>query len=248
MAADFIEQDGNIYLRLTGSTTQVSFAATSTAANTYTMSFAGLQVKNTGNLIHFFNNSNETIVYDNVTIGAFQNVRLNGTGATFVNVDATVFDAAPGLFGVDGTGSFDVRGRHYEVTWTNAFPNADYTPTITIDPSGLSAAVQNYTSVNPTLYAISDITNIGFKVQFRNTVNTPDSFTFIRSWSAGANLPFSVSKYGGINNPSYVGINQVITSDGSGTRLFPVTGVNQSNTQYTTTNTSNFLCLGNTVL
>lgn len=104
MAADFIEQDGNIYLRLTGNTTQVSFNAESSSAYTYTMTFAGLQL---------------------------------------------------------------------------------------------------------------------------------------------------ISKNGGVDDPSYVGINQVITAGGSGIRYYLVTAEgNDGNTtfQYTTTNTSNFLCLGNTVL
>ncbi len=234
MAADFIEQDGNIYLRLTGSTTQVSFSADSTASFTYTMYFAGLQVKNTGTLTHEINDGNNT------------NILFQGNGsATFVN------EVPEDAGGHEADTTFNINAKHYTVTWTTPFPNANYTPTITIIDNRTASGQ----SSGMVLFAISDITASSFKVQFRTTTKSPEpqDLGYVRSFSASASIPsgsfpFSISKNGGVNDPSYEGINQVITSDGSGTRLFQVTGVNQDNTQYTTTSTSNFLCLGNTVL
>jgi len=225
MAADFIEQDGNIYLRLTGSTTQVSFNAVSNASNNYTMTFAGLQGKNTGTLTHEFNDDTNT------------NTLFQGNGsATFVNE----IPNDPGGHAADTT--FNINAKHYTVTWTNAFPNANYTPTITINDNRTASGFPS----GMVLFAISDITESSFKVQFKSTTKSPEpqDLGYVRSFSASVTLPFTITKSGN----DVTGINQVITSDGSGTRLFQVTGVNQNNTQYTTTNTSNFLCLGNTVL
>jgi len=229
MAADFIEQDGNIYLRLTGSTTQVSFNAASNSANTYTMTFAGLQLINTGTLTHEFNDDENTNTF----------IQGNGT-ATFVNE----VPEDPGGHEADTT--FNINAKHYTVTWTTPFPNANYTPTITVSDNRTASGFPS----GMVFFDTSNITASSFKVQFRTTTKSPEpqDLGYVRSFSASATGGFNISKNGGENNPSYVGLNQVITAGGSGTRLFQVTGVNQNNTQYTTTNTSNFLCLGNTVL
>lgn len=228
MAADFIEQDGNIYLRLTESTTQVLFNAASSASYTYTMTIAGLQVNNTGILTHEFDDNNNT------------NILSEGTGATFYN------EVPNDEGGHDGDTSFNEYAKHYTISWFNSFSNANYTPSVSIIDSRTASGFNS----GMELFAISNITASSFKVQFRTTTKSPgpQDLGYVRSFSASATAPFSISKNGGVDDPSYVGTGQTITAGGSGTRLYLVTGVNQTGTQYTTTNTDNFLCLGNTVL
>ena len=271
MAADFIEQDGNIYLRLTGNTTQILFNAASGASNTYTMTIAGLQIISTGSLYHEFNDSQNTVngIPGNTDI-TFQ---PDGGGATFqaLNGDyepGVVYnpnDLGPGgsfasQVGGDITITFsvgqnpttgtqitpfnavDTIAKYYTVTWNTAFPNNSYSLNINIDIN-LSAS-----GVNPLGGKVVGVVKRadGFDLQLARADN--NLIGFIRQFSAVATAPFSISKNGGINDPSYVGTGQVITVGGSGTRYYLVTGVNQNGTQYTTTNTSNFLCLGDTVL
>lgn len=228
MAADFIEQDGNIYLRLTGSTTQVSFNAASNSANTYTMTFAGLQVNNTGTLTHVFDDVNNV------------NELFNGTGASFVN------EVPEDAGGHDGDTSFNVNAKHYTITWNTPFSNANYTPSVAIIDSRTASGYYS----GMVFFDVADIQAGSFKVQFKTTTKDPgpQDLGYVRSFSASATGGFNISKNGGENDPSYVGINQVITASGSGTRYYQVTGVNQYGTQYTTTNQDNFLCLGSTVL
>lgn len=228
MAADFIEKDGNIYLRLTENTTQVSFNATSSASYTYTLTIAGLQVNNTGTLTHVFDDVNNV------------NELFNGTGASFVNE----VPEDPG--GHEADTSFNINAKHYTVTWFNPFSNANYTPSVTVLDNRTASGYYS----GMVLFDVADIQAGSFKVQFKTTTKNPgpQDLGYVRAFSASATAPFSISKYGGVDDPSFTGTGQVITVGGSGTRYYEVTGVNQDGTQYTTTNQNYFLCLGNTVL
>lgn len=224
MAADFIEQDGNIYLRLTGNTTQVSFISAMDASNNYTLSIAGLQVNNTGTLTHVFDDVNNV------------NELFNGTGASFVN------EVPEDAGGHDGDTSFNVNAKHYTITWNTPFSNANYTPSVTIIDSRTASGYYS----GMVFFDVADIQAGSFKVQFKTTTKSPDpqDLGYVRSFSATATAPFYIIKSGG----TVYGTGQIITVGGSGTRFYQVTGTNQNGTQYTTTNTSNFLCLGDTVL
>ena len=224
MSADFIEQDGNIYLRLTGNTTQVSFNSAMSASNNYTLSIAGLQVNNTGTLTHVFDDVNNV------------NELFNGTGASFVN------EVPEDAGGHDGDTSFNVNAKHYTITWNTPFSNANYTPSVNIIDSRTASGYYS----GMVFFDVADIQAGSFKVQFKTTTKSPgpQDLGYVRSFSATATAPFYIIKSGG----NVYGTGQIITVGGSGTRFYQVTGTNQNGTQYTTTNTSNFLCLGDTVL
>lgn len=274
MAADFIEsQDGNIYLRLTGNTTQVYFNAASEAANTYTMTIAGLNKVDTGGLLHIFNddisNTGEPAFFD-----GYGFVNANDHALVQPSGPATFYIFNPGSEGGNASfradnsidqddkwfltispgdsviGSIDEMinegNKYYTVNWNNPFPSDQYNLTITIDTNMSASGINVNTSAVAGIRKRADGFDVGFCS--KTSVNGVFSTGYVRQFSASATAPFSISKNGGVNDPSYVGTGQVITAGGSGTRYYLVTGVNQNGTQYTTTNENNFLCLGNTVL
>ena len=193
MAAEFVrvgrspEALDEIYLRLTENTTRFKFVAVSKASANikYTILLENLNVKNSGSLLHYFNNSGESVVYEGQQVAAFSNALLQGTGASFVNQNANPGGGShPGL-GETGvlSGTFDSTARYYTVTWFVPFQNADYYPSISLEDSNLPAAI-NGDPVNPTVWAIANITTTGFDVQFKNNLN--NASTYIRKFSASA--------------------------------------------------------------
>ena len=169
----------NEYYRGGGYTTQnntnVPTSGTISLADFYS---AYRQVINTGELLHYFNNSSEEITYNGVQVPAFTNVTIEGTGATFQEVNPGLFIIPPpGL-----SGTFDIQGRHYVVTWNTPFPNANYIPTIEVLQGGLSAAVQNPNSVEASHWATAYITTTGFKIQFKNNTLNDDNGNFIGAY------------------------------------------------------------------
>lgn len=221
MAAEFIrvgrspEALDEIYLRLTENTTRFKFVAVSKASANikYQVLFENLNVKNSGSMTHVFNNSGDPVVYEGRTIQAYSNAFLQGTGASFVNQNANPA-GAPQLGGTGVfSGTFENTARYYSVTWYVPFLNADYYPSITIE-SDLPAAIGG-TSVNPTVWAIANITTAGFDVQFKN--NNNNYSTYLRRFSASAIFNSKLSA--GLTHVFDDNTNTHIATNGSGASL-----------------------------